>query len=294
MKILVTGSEGFIGQHLVHEFETAGHRVVGIDRCNGDLTVPGVFAHYLKVTNPDRVVHLAAQVGRLFGEQNLRHTIDSNATMTTFVADACGWAEVPVLYTSTSEVYGDQDLLVCREDGPLTLPHNLYGLSKRWGEEVLRLYAPEGLRIARLSMPYGPGAPPGQGRRAMDNFLWLAHHRQVLTVHRGAERSWCHVSDTVRGLRLILESGTEEVYNVGRDDRPLPMLKLAEMACVLTGATYDLIEEVDAPGRQTVVKRLNTDRLRRLGWEPQVELGQGLPELYEWIKRFDAEGRQAA
>lgn len=294
MKILVTGHRGFIGQHLVRELRTAGHEVVGHDREDGDLTFPRVFRRRLDAESPDRVVHLAAQVGRLFGEKDLRHTFDSNALMTGFIAKACGERGIPVAYSSTSEVYGDQGNAICYEDGPTVLPHNLYGLTKSWGEDVLRLYAPDGLRILRLSMPYGPGAPPGQGRRAMDNFIWAAQHGQPITVHRGAERSWCHVSDTVRGIRLAIEQGQDEVYNVGRDDRPISMLSLAVAVCELVGAPTSLIVEIDPPSAQTVVKRLSTKRLRALGWEPEYELAEGLVEMIGWISTFDAEGRLVA
>lgn len=294
VRILVTGSAGFIGQHLCRELADHGYEVIEHDREHGDLTQRGVFAARLDNWSPDWVVHLAAQVGRLFGEDDLEHTVRSNALMTTLVAKACGERGIPVLYSSTSEVYGDQGDRVCYELERLTrprLPHNLYGLSKRWGEEVLELYAPKGLRIVRLSMPYGPGAPPGRGRRAMDTFLWQAHHRMPIMVHRGAERSWCHVSDTVRGIRLVMERGTHCEYNVGRDDRPLSMLALARMCCELANAPTSLVRGVDPPNAQTVVKRLSTQRLRDLGWEPTVELDEGLADLYEWVRHFDRDGR---
>jgi len=291
MRVLVTGHEGFIGQHLARELHYAGHEVTGFDRDEGDLRHPGAFAGALRRSEAEQVIHLAAQVGREFGEADVRHTIESNALATALVASFCGQAGVPVLYASTSEVYGDQGVKVCHEDGLLALPHNLYGLTKRWGEEVLRLYAPEGLRIVRLSMPYGPGAPPGRGRRALDNMLWQAHHGMAIPVHRGAERSWCHVSDTARGIRMVMEHGQGEVYNVGRDDSPAPMLGCALMACDLAGADYDLIELVDPPARQTVVKRLDTSCLRALGWKPEVELLDGMAELLDWVRRFDAQGR---
>jgi nucleoside-diphosphate-sugar epimerase len=85
----------------------------------------------------------------------------------------------------------------------------------------------------------------------------------------------------------VLEHGRREVYNVGRDDRPLTMLELARKCCDLAGAPHALIEEVEAPARQTVVKRLSTERLRHeLGWRPTLELDEGLPLVYEWVMRF--------
>jgi UDP-glucuronate decarboxylase len=294
MRVLVTGHRGFLGQHLVRELRTHGHEVIGHDREEGDLTQQHVLAARLDNWDPDQVIHLAAQVGRLFGEDDLIHTIDSNAIMTTLVANACGERGIPVLYASTSEVYGDRGEEVCHEDDPLTtLPHNLYGLSKRWGEDALRLYAPHWLRIVRLSMPYGPLAPPGRGRRALDNFLWQAHHGMEIPVHAGAERSWCWVTDTVRGIRLVMERGDYQVYNVGRDDAPISMFDCAVLACHIAGAPTSLIRVVDPPARQTVVKRLSTARLHGLGWKPTVDLEQGMTELYEWVRRFDRDGREA-
>ena len=294
MRILCTGHRGFVGQHLTRELGDHGHQVFGHDRAEGNLTDPNVFAATVNHVKPDHVIHLAAQVGRLYGEEDLAHTITTNAIMTTIVARECGQRGIPVLYSSTSEIYGDQAQAVCREDGPLTLPHNLYGLAKRWGEESLRLYAPDGLRIVRLSMPYGPGAPPGRGRRALDTFLWQAHHRMPITVHRDAERSWCWIGDTVRGIRLVLERGTEQIYNIGRDDRPLSMIDLAVRACLLTGAPGSLIRVVDPPAQQTIVKRLETRRLRDLGWRPEMELEEGLPKVLEWIRQFDEHGDYVA
>lgn len=307
MHILMTGSAGFIGQHLTDELIDSGYFVWGVDRNDGpemradlngrtilvDVAEPGAFKEMVEALDPDMVVHLAAQVGREFGEDDAARTVEWNATGTTMVARACGDAGVPVLYTSTSEVYGDLGPHVVADEmsGPFVLPHNLYGLTKRWGEEAMRLYAPEGLRIARLSMPYGPGAPPGRGRRAMDNFLWQANHRMPIPVHDGAKRSWCWVGDTVRALRMIVEQGGEGVWNVGRDDDEVTMLEIAMRACQLAGAPDSLIEIVPAPGRQTVVKKLSTTRIRDLGWEPEVDLEQGMARLWEWIRRFDAEGR---
>jgi nucleoside-diphosphate-sugar epimerase len=255
-----------------------------------DLLMPGVAARWLRETGPDVVVHLAAQVGRIFSEDDVRRTVRLNAEMTMVVAQACGAAGVRLVYASTSEIYGDQGDRLCAEDGPQVLPQGAYGLTKRWGEEAARLYAPDGLVVVRLSMPYGPGAPPGRGRRAMDTMLWQAHHRMPITVHRGAERSWCWAGDTVRGIRLALERPGPGVFNIGRDDDPRSMLDVARLACKIAGAPEDLIVEVDAPPGQTVVKRLATGRLRTLGWAPTVELEDGMERVYEWVRRYDRDG----
>jgi nucleoside-diphosphate-sugar epimerase len=299
VKVLVTGAAGFIGQHLCRELVGGGYEVAAVDRADGDLRC-GAAYQLVRRHRPDVVVHLAAKVGRLFGEDDVRETIADNAGMTADVAKVCGEAGARLVYASTSEVYGDCGDLVCYEDleafdnvaafEAVAIPHdhephNVYGLSKRWGEEACRLYAPDGLTIWRISMPYGPGLPAGRGRAAIVNMLYQADHRLPIPVHRGAERSWCWIGDTVRAMRLTLER--PGVYNVGRDDQPVTMRRVAELACELAGAPAGLIEEVEPPARQTVVKRLSTGRLRALGWTPEVELEDGMASTLEWVRSLE-------
>jgi dTDP-glucose 4,6-dehydratase len=297
MKIMVTGAAGFIGQHLNDELEQAGHTVVGVDIAWGrdhDVRNPFNVRAALLACEPDVVVHLAAKVGRLFGEDDVRATCDDNAGMTATVAQVCGEHGARVAYASTSEVYGDWGDEFCREDDPFTrIPHNAYGLSKRWGEEACRLYAPDGLTVMRFSMPYGPGLPAGRGRAALINFLYNALHGLPITVHRGSERSWCWIGDTVRAARMLIEGGHAGAFNIGRDDNAHSMRSVAEMACLLADASPDLIEEVDAPGRQTVVKRLSTDKIRALGWMPSVSLDEGMARTLAFVRTLPAPERAA-
>jgi len=289
IKVAITGVSGFVGSWLKSELENHGYEVYGTDiNIDGrNLLDENSFREWIDEINPDICYHLAAQVGRIFGERDVVHTVRHNAEMTTIIAKYCGEKGIRLAYVSTSEAYGDQGEKECDEYGELTLPHNLYGLTKRWGEEAAQLFAPDNLVIARLSMPYGPGVPPGKGRRAMDTMLWQAYHNIPLTVHIGAERSWCWIGDTVKALRMIIEEPTSGIYNIGRDDDPRSMLEIAQRACDLANASRTLIQEIPAPGMQTVVKRLSTDRIRKLGWTPSVELEDGMKLVFEWVKHFD-------
>ena len=289
MKILVTGNAGFLAPHVIWGF-SSDHEMHGIDRWTGDLHDPAVIRREIAGFKPELVIHLAAKVGRLFGEDDPLQTIRDNALITTDVALACRDAGIRLAYASTSEVYGDHGEQGCTEDQLFDrLPYNIYGLSKRWGEEAARLYT-ENPILFRFSMPYGPGLPAGRGRAALINMLHQALHRKPITVHRGAERSWCYVADTIRGARMIVESGQGGAWNIGRDDSAVSMLKVAEMACDLTGAPYSLIEVENAPPNQTVVKRLPTEKLRSLGWKPEIELEEGMERTLEWVKTLDVRG----
>ena len=223
-------------------------------------------------------------------------TMMDNVGMTALVAQACGERKIRMAYASTSEIYGDNGETSCDEyEGPFTLPHNVYGISKHFGESLCIHYAPKDLLIWRISMPYGPGLPAGRGRAAIINMLHQALHGKPIPVHKGAERSWCYVTDTVRAMRMTLTEAVPGVFNIGRDDAAVPMLAVAAIACGLAGVDpNDHIMEIDPPEMQTVVKRLSTDRIRALGWEPEVDLAEGMERTLEWVQQLDKSGAIAA
>ena len=299
MKFLITGGAGFLGTHIRAELEANHHTVAVLDRAldrHHDLRFdPLVVARFDEHPDTDVCIHLAAKVGRLFGEDDPMETVTDNVGMTALVARECGRRNIRLVYASTSEVYGDNGDLECDEDfGPFTRPHNLYGITKLMGETVCEHYAPHMLTILRFSMPYGPGLPAGRGRAAIINMLHQALHRQPIPVHKGSERSWCYVGDTARAVRLIVEKTVGGAFNVGRDDDRATMFDVARFACMMTGASRDLIKMMNAPARQTVAKRLSTRKLRELGWEPTVRLEEGMKRTLEWVRTLDERGEIAA
>ena len=292
-KILVTGSEGFIGKNLINELRKKSYDVyeVDIDNKNNpiDILKEGEFKKVVELFKPEIVIHLAAAVGRVRCEDDIVKTIEKNASMSAIIANVCGEKNIKLFYTSTSEIYGDFGSEVADEETLPKLPHNLYGLSKRWGEEVCKLYV-KNLCIIRPSMPYGPGCPPGRGRRAMDNMMWQAIHNMPILTHIGAERSWCWIGDLVDAYIILVETDQIGAFNVGRDDDYRSMEEIAKRACDMANKDYSLITMEGAPGNQTVVKRLSTKKLMSLGWKPKVELEEGEKILFEWIKKFDKNG----
>lgn len=293
MRILITGSSGFIGSHLTHELEDAGHVVSGMDIKNDpdeDASDSGNVYTAIGRHNPDVVVHLARIVDPASGDDDVLETMRDHAGMTAVIAQACGDAGKRFVYASSGEVYGDNGNKTCDEiNGPFQ-PNSIHGIGKRLGEAIGMLYAPDGFTALRFSMVYGPGAPAGVGGVSLINMLWQARHGSQILVHRGAERSWCWIGDAVRAARIAIERGVGP-YNIARDDDPLSMWSIAGVACVLTGADSSLVEIVDPPHRQTVVKRLSATRIRQLGWEPTVEIYDGMKTTLEtWVDYLDETG----
>jgi nucleoside-diphosphate-sugar epimerase len=285
MRVLLLGGGGFIGRHLRPLLRGRGHDVSSVGFPATDLLDSANLYAAFAQSNPECVVHLAAVVGREAGEHNPELTVRTNVTLTAKVAQLCAAYDCKLLYVSSSEVYGPKG----RAYGPVPewavkRPINLYGWSKLWGEQVAGHYLPD-VSIARLAMPYGPWHPPGQGRAAITNFLWQALHGLTLTVHRNTERSWLWVGDAAEALARLVEHERPLVVNIGRHD-PRSMESVAELAVNLSHpGPAPRLRFVDPPAGVTEIKRLDCARARReLGWEPRVELEDGMLCTLAWLR----------
>ena len=86
-----------------------------------------------------------------------------------------------------------------------------------------------------------------------------------------------------RGIRIVLEHGGEGVFNIGSDTEPVSLTDVARIACELTGAPQELIQEVDPPSGR-VTPRVSVERLRALGWQTEVGLDEGMRRLLESLR----------
>jgi nucleoside-diphosphate-sugar epimerase len=273
-RILITGGTGFIGAYLADELTRRGHDVVALGSKDGDLAAPGVFEGLLDEHAPEIVVHLAARVGRVVGEQAPDETRRLNVDAAALVAAACAARGIRLAHGSTTEVYGaigDRDV---DEETPLDVePPHEYGRTKRDAETAVVGHAPDAL-LLRIFFPYGPGTAPGQ-RGAIVSMLDQAVRGDQITVYRGDERSWCWVGDTADAIALLIERDERGAWNVGRDDDRRSMLDVARTVCRVTGASEELIVEVDAP-HPSGTGNISTAKLRALGWEPKTAFEDGV------------------
>lgn len=315
MRIAVTGAAGYIGGWLCAELTERGHEVHAQDVRDPGTAVSGSWSFFdlsdqdarrrwLERPAPDVVVHLAALYGRVWGELDLTATVTANTAMTAELARDCESRGIRLLFSSSSEVYGESaNSAVMNPETSLLRPLNMYGLSKKWGEEACRLYAPQGLMICRLNMPYGPAKTPpprgtapatsgkaGQiGYNVLHTMCWQAAHGMDLTVHTGTRRCLTWVGDTVRGLAMIAESGRAGTWNVNRNDDHVPVASLAQRIVALAGSTSQIVQ-VSPPPRVTLRKSLSNGELLDLGWTPRVPLDEGMKRSLEYYAKFDKNG----
>lgn len=288
--VLVTGSCGFIGHHLVRELKRRGYRVTGLDDLsNGDKK----YAHEaddfmcakVSYVTPallrkfKYVFHLAAlpRVPYSIEYPWLTHDANVNETLHLLIAAVYGARNgdlKKVVYSSSSSVYGAQTTFPSREDLP-TVPISPYAAQKLAGENYAEVFRKVyGLPTASLRYfnVYGEEQKadnPYTG--VITRFLDLKEQGKPLTVYGSGEqkRDFTYVGDVVEANILAAEQG-EGVYNVGTGTNH----SIVDIAGAIGGdITFGPAREGDPP-----LSLADNSRLRALGWEPKTE-------LLTWLKK---------
>ena len=317
---LITGGAGFIGSHLAELLLAEGWEVYALDdlstgsldnvahlreRREFHLVVDSVLAPSVVgelVYKCDVVYHLAAAVGvRLIVEQPV-HTLVTNVQGTETVLDYCNRFGKRVLIASSSEVYGDhrEERPLAENDrrvyGPTTERRWLYADSKAIDEFLALGYHQErGLDcvIARLFNTVGP-RQSGQYGMVIPRFVQSALAGAPLEVHGDGTqtRSFCHVSDTIRALRGLMDERaiSGDVFNVGSTER-VRIIDLAERVRKLTSSDSDLVfvpyEEVYGLGIEDTLHR--EPSVAKIGsaidWKPSLDLQRILVDVIDHKRR---------
>jgi UDP-glucuronate decarboxylase len=307
MRILVTGGAGFIGSHLCESLLAKGQEVACLDNLfSGSkrniyrfMSNPAFEFIRHDVTNPltieaDQIYNLACPASPVHYQMNPVKTVKTNVMGTINMLGIAKRVRARILQASTSEVYGDPQVHPQREDywgnvNPIG-PRSCYDEGKRLAETLMMDYHRQNhvdVRICRIFNTYGPNMSEHDGR-VVSNFIVQALTGKPLTVYGDGSqtRSFCYVSDLVRGLEMMME--TPEVtgpVNLGNPGE-FTMLELAEMVRGMTGSVSEILFEAlpqDDPVRRrpdiTLAKNL-------LGWEPVVSLEDGLRLTIDYFDRL--------
>jgi UDP-glucose 4-epimerase len=314
VKALVTGGAGFIGSHLSELLLADGWEVWALDdlstgslanvehlrdRAEFHLVVDTVLSRTVVnelVNKVDVVYHLAAAVGpRLIVEQPV-HTIVTNLEGSEIVLDHCARFGRRVLVASTSEVYGDhRSAEPLHEDarrvyGPTTQKRWLYADSKAMDEYLALAYRQErdlDFVVARLFNTVGP-RQSGQYGMVVARFVQAAVTGAPLEIHGDGSqtRTFCHVQDTIRALKGLMESPatTGEIYNVGSRNW-ISIADLAARVLELTGSGSEVVyvpyERVYGTGIDDMLHRVPAiEKIdAAIGWRPDRDLDQILEDV---------------
>ena len=297
---VVTGGAGFLGSHLCDHLLAKDYRVVCVDNLDtgslqnvehlrGDnfLFINQDVTHHLEIDEPvDAVYHLAALASPIDYLRMPLHSLKVGSYGTHNALGLAKFKRARFVLASTSEVYGDplvhpQPETYWGNVNPIG-PRGVYDEAKRYAEAMAMAYhGQQGVdtSIARIFNTYGPRMRPSDGR-AVPTFVRQALEGKPLTVFGDGTqtRSFCYVDDLIRGLVLLAESGEHLPVNLGNPGE-FTLNELAETVLRITGSKSEVVYEA-LPVDDPQVRQPDITRARQLlGWEPQVQLEEGLRRM---------------
>jgi nucleoside-diphosphate-sugar epimerase len=305
-RVVVTGGAGFLGSHLCRALLARGDEVVAIDNLiTGSLRnvedligTPGfTFQHhdvsnYVHVSGDvDAVMHLASPASPADFERIPIQILKVGSRGTQHALGLAKDKDARFFLASTSEVYGDplvhpQPETYWGNVNPIG-PRGVYDEAKRFAEAMTfayHRYHQVDVRVVRIFNTYGPSMRPDDGR-AVSNFLVQALHGKPITVYGDGSqtRSFTYVDDEIRGFLALLDGDHTGPMNIGNDNE-FTILELAELAVEVTGSSSEIVFEplpVDDPTQR---KPDLTLARSVLGWEPEVQLREGLTRTAEYFR----------
>ena len=305
-RILVSGVAGFIGSHLCTRLVNEGHDVICLDNFftgSKDNIKHLMGNHHFEVVRHDVTYPYSAEVDEIYNlacpASPIHYQHDPIQTAKTSVMGAINMLglamrlDAKILQASTSEVYGDPIIHPQPESywgnvNPVGY-RSCYDEGKRCAETLFMDYYRQNqtrIKIIRIFNTYGPRMLPNDGR-VVSNFIIQALNNEDITIYGDGKqtRSFQYIDDLIEGMVRMMD--TEDDFtgpiNIGNPNE-FPVLELAERVIRMTGSTSKIVFKPlptdDPKQRQPDIKLAK----EKLGWQPTVELEDGLKRMIEYFK----------
>jgi UDP-glucuronate decarboxylase len=305
-RILVTGGAGFLGSHLIDRLIDMGHEVLcvdnlftgtkrNIDHLHGHprfefMRHDVCFPLYVEV---DEIYNLACPASPIHYQHDPVQTTKTSVIGAINMLGLAKRLKCKIFQASTSEVYGDPSVHPQPETywgnvNPIGL-RSCYDEGKRCAETLFFDYQRQHgleIKVARIFNTYGPRMHPSDGR-VVSNFIIQALAGEPITIYGEGKqtRSFCYVSDLIEGLLRLMDTPADVTgpVNLGNPNE-FTMLELAQAVLELTGSSSKLeflpLPQDDPTQRQPDI----TIAQRKLGWEPSVQLCEGLTRTIDYFR----------
>ncbi len=307
MRILVTGGAGFIGSNLCERLLASGHEVLCMDNfytgsknnIREYLNNPSFEVIRRDISEPfvieaDFIINLACPASVPHYQKDPLKTMKDNVFGIFNVLENARRLKIPVLHTSTSEVYGSPAVHPQPETyngnvNPVSI-RSCYDEGKRAAETILSDYNRQygvDIKVIRVFNTYGPRMLENDGR-AVSNFIVQSLKGEDLTVYGDGKqtRSFCYISDLIDGIILFMEdkSGFTGPVNMG-NNYEFTIVDFAKLVLSITGSKSKL-KFVELPKDDPIQRDPDLTLAKKmLGYNPKVGVEEGLKKTIEYFKK---------
>jgi UDP-glucuronate 4-epimerase len=315
MRIFITGIAGFIGFHVAKALHARGDFVLGCDNFNpyydpklkrmraALLTQLGIEVIEADISNQialekaiadhgvTHFLHLAAQAGVRYSMKHPQSYVDNNLDGFVQVIEVIRrHPQIPLIYASSSSVYGLNKKIPFAESDPTDSPSNLYGVTKKTNELIAQSYhhlydlSVTGLRYFTV---YGPW-----GRPDMAYFSFaeaIAKGKEIQIYNQGRmKRDFTYIDDIVQGTIAAIDlSAPNEIFNLG-NNQPQEILQVVSLLEKLFGKTAMTKLLPDQVGEIPITYADITKAQEKLNFSPKVSLDAGLEKFFSWYQEVVA------
>jgi dTDP-glucose 4,6-dehydratase len=297
-KILITGCMGTIGRPLVKELRKRGYEVWGCDfqHQRDDKFIRADISSYRQLERVfqqdyDYVYHLAAEFGRINGEEYYDTLWETNVIGTRNILEWQKKKGFKLIFASSSEIYGDLHGEILSEDLPLNqsiIQQNDYAVTK-WVNEIQcmnfeKRYGSEIMRL-RFFNAYGPGEYYHNYRSVVCLFCYRALFGIPYQVYEGYHRVFMYIDDFIPTLANVCEKFIPgEVYNIGGQEFR-SVKELSDLILDYTGADHSLVSYLTEDKHNVLNKKPDISKAKEaFGHDPKIPLEVGVPKTIEWMK----------
>ena len=306
MNIVITGGSGFVGSYLCERLINDGHDLIVVDNLLTGSTenirdlmdnenfsfIEHDVQNHIEIENKvDYVLHFASAASPKAYTEHPVNTLKAGSIGTLNTLGLAKKHNSQYLLASTSEVYGD----------PLISPQNeeywgnvnpngersMYDEAKRFAEAAVATYSRSydiKAKIVRIFNTYGPRMQLNDGR-VVTNFIFQALQDNNITIYGDGSqtRSFSYVEDTVDGIISLMHSNEYDVFNIGNPNE-ITVLELAQKIIELTNSKSEIVFK-SLPSDDPKQRKPDISKAKsKLGWEPKVNLEDGLIKTIDWVK----------
>lgn len=296
MRILITGCKGTLGTPLAAELRKRGHDVYGVDlkhtndtdymRC--DISEYRQLKRALDSVHPDMVYHLAAEFGRINGEQYYEEVWKSNVIGTRHLLELQSNMKFKLIFASSSEIYGDSDALILTEDTEPAPQKNDYAISKWVNELQIRNFRERyknEIMTLRFFNAYGPGEFYTNYRSVVCLFCYRALHNLRYTVFDGYHRVFMYIDDFIPSLANCADRFVDgETVNIGGTEYR-SVKELSDIILNYLGKDDSIVDYQSSDTHNVTNKRPDISKaISLLDHDPKTKLEEGVKITLEWMK----------